>query len=70
MHVEHVNRHALFCPCWQLQTRFARRRSAYKLMPSIGAIVLHISPEAKKRGIFFTLAGIQRNAVNCYERCF
>lgn len=51
MHVEHVNRHALLCPCWQLQTRFARHRSAYKLMPNIGAIVLHINPEAKKRGL-------------------
>ena len=51
MHVEHVNRHALLCPCWQLQTRFARHRSAYKLMPNIGAVVLHVSPEAKKRGL-------------------
>ena len=51
LHVEHSNRHTLVCPCWQLQTRFARHRSAYRLMPNIGAIVLHISPEAKKRGL-------------------
>lgn len=51
MHVEHVNRHAILCPCWQLQTRFARHRSAYRLMPNIGAIVLHVSPEAKKFGL-------------------
>jgi len=51
MHVEHVNRHALLCPCWQLQTRFARHRSAYRLMPNLGAIVLHINAEAKKRGL-------------------
>src|SRR5437867_10752006 len=51
MHIEHINRHALLCPCWQLQTRFARHRSAYKLMPNIGAIVLHVNPEVKKRGL-------------------
>jgi hypothetical protein len=51
MHVEHVNRHAILCPCWQLQTRFARHRSAYRLMPNIGAIVLHVSPEAKRLGL-------------------
>jgi hypothetical protein len=51
MHVEHTNRHAIVCPCWQLQTRFARHRSAYKLMPDVGALILHIDPEAKKRGL-------------------
>ena len=50
-HLEHINRHALLCPCWQLQTRFARHRSAYKLMPNLGAIILHINPEAKRRGL-------------------
>jgi len=51
MHVEHVNRHAFLCPCWQLQTRFARHRSAYKLIPDIGALIFHINPEGKKHGI-------------------
>jgi hypothetical protein len=51
MHVEHANRHAFLCPCWQLQTRFARHRSAYKLMPDVGALIFHISPEAKTRGL-------------------
>jgi len=51
MHVEHSNRHAFLCPCWQLQTRFARHRSAYKLMPDIGALIFHICPEAKTRGL-------------------
>jgi hypothetical protein len=51
MHVEHVNRHALLCPCWQLQTRFARHSSAYRLMPNIGVLILHINPEAKTRGL-------------------
>ena len=50
MHVEHTGRHAFLCPCWQLQTRFARHRSAYKLMPDIGALIFHVSPDAKKQG--------------------
>jgi hypothetical protein len=49
MHIEHTNRHAFVCPCWQLQTRFARRRSAFKFMPDIGAIIFHIFPEAKRQ---------------------
>jgi len=51
MHIEHTNRHAFVCPCWQLQTRFARRRSAFKLIPDIGAIIFHIFPEAKRQGL-------------------
>lgn len=50
-HIEHTNRHAFICPCWQLQTRFARHRSAFKFMPDIGALIFHISPEAKKEGL-------------------
>jgi hypothetical protein len=50
-HVEHVNRHAFLCPCWQLQTRFARHRSAYKPMPDVGALIFHINPEAKRLGL-------------------
>ena len=51
MHVEHTNRHAFLCPCWQLQTRFARHRSAFKAMPDIGALMFHVNPGAKKRGL-------------------
>jgi hypothetical protein len=51
MHVEHTSRHAVLCPCWQIQTRFARHRSAYKLMPDIGALIIHVNPEAKRRGL-------------------
>jgi hypothetical protein len=73
MHVEHTNRHAFLCPCWQLQTRFARHRSAYKLMPDIGALIFHISSEAKKHGvdpIAFTkmLYRLPTPRVNKFER--
>jgi len=73
MHVEHTNRHAFLCPCWQLQTRFARHRSAYKLMPDIGALIFHISSDAKKQGadpIAFTklLYKLPAPRVNKFER--
>jgi hypothetical protein len=50
-HVEHTNRHAILCPCWQIQTRYARHRSAYKLMPDIGALIFHVNPQAKRFGL-------------------
>jgi hypothetical protein len=51
MHIEHTHRHAFVCPCWQLQTRFARRRSAFKFMPDIGALIFHVCPDAKQQGL-------------------
>ena len=48
MHVEHVNRHALLCPCWQLQTRFMRKNSVYRMLPDIGVVVLELDPKAKQ----------------------
>lgn len=73
MHVEHTNRHAFLCPCWQLQTRFARHRSAYKLMPDIGALIFHVGSDAKKQGadpIAFTklLYRLPAPRVNKFER--
>jgi hypothetical protein len=50
-HVEHASKHGVIAPCWQLQTRFMRHRSVYQMVPDIGAIVVHIDPEAKKRGL-------------------
>lgn len=73
MHVEHTQRHAFLCPCWQLQTRFARHRSAYKLIPDIGALIFHIGPDLKKQGadpIAFTklLYRLPAPRVNKFER--
>jgi hypothetical protein len=44
VHVEHASKHAVVTPCWQLQTRFMRRRSVYRMVPDIGAVVLDVAP--------------------------
>lgn len=49
-HVEYTDRHVVITPCWQLQTRYMRRRSVYRMIPDIGAVVLEISPSAKRVG--------------------
>lgn len=51
VHVEHESKHIVVTPCWELQTRYARHKSAYRLIPSIGGIFLHIDGDLKKRGL-------------------
>ena len=50
VHVEHPSKHALICPCWQLQTRFMRRHSIYRMLPDIGYVVIEIDTEARSQG--------------------
>ena len=50
VHVEHVSKHGLILPAWQLQTSYMRKNSRYRMTPNIGAVVLEIDGEAKKRG--------------------
>lgn len=50
VHVEHESKHIVITPCWQLQTRYMRRHSVYRMLPSIGAIVVYVEPEAKRIG--------------------
>jgi hypothetical protein len=50
VHVEHSSKHGLILPAWQLQTSFMRKNSRYRMIPDIGAVVLEIDGEAKKRG--------------------
>lgn len=40
VHIEHESKHILISPCWQLQTRYMRRRSAYRMLPSIGTVTV------------------------------
>lgn len=49
VHVEHPSKHALILPAWQLQTAYMRKNSRYRMMPDIGAVILEIDGEAKKR---------------------
>ena len=50
VHVEHASKHIVITPCWQLPTRFSRKCSLYKNLPDIGALLITVDPEAKKRG--------------------
>jgi len=48
VHVEGHSRHALITPCWQLQTRYMRRHSLYRLLPDIGAVLISVYPRLRK----------------------
>lgn len=50
VHVEHGSKHIVVTPCWQLQTRYMRKNSVYRMMPDIGMILLEIDGYAKRKG--------------------
>jgi Calcineurin-like phosphoesterase len=50
VHTEHASKHICIVPCWQLQTRFMRKLSRYRMIPDIGAIIVTVDPEAKRAG--------------------
>ncbi|MGH9404389.1 MAG: metallophosphoesterase [Terriglobia bacterium] len=51
IHLEHASKHIVGVPCWELQTRFMRKNSAYRMIPDIGAVVIYVDGEAKARGL-------------------
>jgi hypothetical protein len=50
VHVEHQSKHALITPAWQLQTRYMRKNSVYRMMPDIGYVIIEVDPEQRKIG--------------------
>jgi hypothetical protein len=50
VHIEHPTKHGIITPCWQLQTSFMRKGSAYRMIPDIGYVVIEIDGDAKLRG--------------------
>ncbi len=48
VHLEHPTKHAVITPCFELQTRYMRKNSAYRMMPDIGAVVIWVDGEVKK----------------------
>lgn len=50
IHLEHASKHSVGVPCWQLQTRFMRKNSAYRMLPDIGAVVIYADGRDKKAG--------------------
>jgi hypothetical protein len=49
-HLEHPSKHAVIVPCWQLQTDYMGKNSFYRMLPDIGAVLLWIDGDAKKKG--------------------
>ncbi len=49
-HIEHPTKHAIITPCWELQTRYMRRNSVYRMMPDLGYVVIEVDCEAKRQG--------------------
>jgi len=49
VHVEHCSKHIVITPCWQLQTRYMRRNSVYRMLPDIGAVLIWVDGERKRR---------------------
>lgn len=49
VHVEHASKHIVGSPCWQLQTSYMRKNSAYRMLPDIGALIIHVDGKAKSR---------------------
>lgn len=50
VHVEHASKHIAITPCWQLQTRYMRKNSVYRMMPDLGAMIIWLDGDLKKRG--------------------
>ena len=45
VHVEHESKHGVIVPAWQLQTRFMRKRSVYRMLPNLGAVIIRVFKE-------------------------
>ena len=50
VHIEYPTKHIVVNPCFQLQTRFMRKRSVYRMIPDLGSTWLRVHPEAKEAG--------------------
>jgi hypothetical protein len=50
VHVEHASKHIVVVPCWQLQTRFMRKNSVYRMLPDIGGVFVTVDGKKKDRG--------------------
>lgn len=47
---EHASKQIVTTPCWQLQTRHARKNSVHRMHPDIGGLLLEVDGTAKSRG--------------------
>jgi len=47
---EHPSKDGFTTPCWQLQTRFMRKGSHYRMLPDIGYVLVEVDGAAKEKG--------------------
>ncbi len=47
---EHASKQIVVTPCWQLQTRYARKHSVHRMHPDIGGLMIEVDGKAKARG--------------------
>jgi hypothetical protein len=50
-HVEHSHKHIIITPGWQLQTEYQIKKSYYRMFPELGAVLIQVYPDLKKRGL-------------------
>lgn len=50
MNLNHASKQGLILPCWQLQSRQARKDSLHRFHPNIGGVFITVDPEKKQRG--------------------
>ena len=50
MTLGHASKQGVILPCWQLQTKYARRDSVHRFHPDIGGVFIIVDPSAKERG--------------------
>lgn len=42
VHVEHSSKHIVITPCWQMRTDYMIKKSYYRMLPEIGAVLIHV----------------------------
>lgn len=42
VHIEHAGRHGVIVPAWQVQTRWERKSSVYRMTPDIGMVLIRV----------------------------
>ena len=49
VHVEHASKHVAITPCWEMQTRYMRKNSIYRMLPDLGGMLIWLDGDLKKR---------------------
>lgn len=47
---EHESKQIITTPCWELQTRYMRKNSVHRMVPTIGGLFIDVDASAKERG--------------------